>query len=78
MDYTGCNVKTPVMYVMHHQMKRRLPQLIYQSHCARCPEGQLLVHFGEDFAPLPEDTCTVCGQRYHYMDVSEIGKEIWK
>jgi hypothetical protein len=73
-EKSGINIQKPVIMVKHSELERS-DESIFRSNCPECKEGILPVSRNyETFELEAEDRCLLCGQRYIYQDIEEIGK----
>jgi hypothetical protein len=55
---------------VRHADLERFGDSVYKSQCPVCKEGLLLVRRDQEtFQLLREDACSLCGQRFEYLDI---------
>jgi len=73
---TPKNMTAPVCRVMHKDLKR-YNDSAYKSQCPECSTGVLFVYRNIKTLELQaSDRCSCCGQRFQYMDIASMRKEL--
>ncbi len=73
-NLAGINIQKPIIRIPHSKLERS-GDSIFKSKCPECKEGILLMWRDSDFFKLEDgDMCILCGQRFIYLDIDDIGR----
>ena len=73
-DLAGINIDKEPITVKHSDLSK-VKYSKFRSNCPVCEVGFLLVQRDDDtFELLAGDNCILCGQRFIYSDIEQIGR----
>lgn len=82
MNIAGTRINEPIIKVRHSGLKLVEPDAPHRKKMRMCPvcqKGVLLVRRepSPSFKMLAEDHCTLCGQRFEFLDIEEMRNNDW-